>query len=59
MQSNDVSEPWEEGEGPVEQEVVDGGGAGVIGGGGGACWVGSVPAMLSITMGPPTKNDDC
>lgn len=42
MQSNEVSDPWEEGEGPAEQEEVEGGGAGVIGAGvigagGGAC----------------------
>lgn len=55
MQSNEVSDPWEEGEGPAEQEEVEGGGAGVIEAGGGACCPGSVPAILSIPpMGPPT-----
>lgn len=55
VQSNEVSDPWEEGEGPAEQEEVEGGGAGVIEAGGGACCPGSVPAILSIPpMGPPT-----
>lgn len=54
MQSKDVSDPWEEGEGPGVPQVDR---AGVIGAGGGACWLCSVPAMLSITIGPPTKNE--